>query len=321
MQELKRILSAEQPNINRALGCLTAELPQAARPVAEHLFAAGGKRLRPLLTLLTGRAFGCRDKGLYTMGAAIEMLHAATLLHDDILDDAATRRGQPTAHTLYGTAKVILAGDALLAKALLTVSAFGDTRLTASVSEAVMRTAVGEIAEFDILRDTGVSHQNYLEVVTGKTAWMLRASCELGALLAGVDEPLARAAADFGLELGVAFQMVDDALDFAPAETTGKPRGGDLREGKMTPPLLSYLASLSDDEARAFRAAFAEGAFSDEAVEAVSAAVVAGGHARRARDIAEEHLDRAAAALALFPESDERVVLRQLLGYIQHREH
>ena len=320
MQELKQSIAQEQPHIAAVLEKHLAELPPTARPVASHVLAAGGKRLRPLLTLLAGRCLGCANPHLYTLGAAIEILHAATLLHDDILDNAGLRRGQPTAHTIYGSTPVILAGDAMLAKALLMVSSLGDARLTKCISEAVMRTAEGQMAEFAHLRDTDLPHQGYLEIITGKTAWMLRASCELGALLAGAGAPQVDAAASFGLELGIAFQMVDDALDFSPAKDTGKPSGGDVKEGKITPPLLMYIESLPSEKRAGFKTRFREGAFTDGELESVCAAIFSEGCARKTRDMADTHLEKAAKSLKLLPESHERIVLEQMMLYIQHRD-
>lgn len=319
MQELKRALTQEQPRINDALERFTAELPAGSQAVARHVLAAGGKRLRPFLTLLTGRILGCRDEKLYTLGAAVEMLHTATLLHDDILDHAETRRGQPAAHMLFNPATVILAGDAMLAKAMLMVSAFGDTRLTDCISEAVMRTADGEIAEFACLRNPDLSHQDYLAVITGKTAWMLRASCELGAVFSGADAAMIQAAADFGLELGIAFQMVDDALDFAAG--TGKPRGGDVKEGKVTPPLLSYISSLAPDAAESFKKRFRQGPLADDEAEAVCAAICEKGHHLRTKDMAATHLASASSFVKRFPPSEERVVMERMLTYILTRDH
>lgn len=323
MRELKLSLSREQPNINAVIERRIAELPDQARPVASHVLLSGGKRLRPLLTLLTGRTLGCaleKDRLLYELGAAVEMLHAATLLHDDILDNAVLRRGSPAAHTLYGVAPVILAGDAMLAKALHIVSALGDARLTACISEAVMRTAEGEMAEFAHLRDLELSQQGYIDIITGKTAWMLRASCELGALLSGATGPLLQAAATFGLELGIAFQMVDDALDFSPAEDTGKPTGGDVREGKITPPLLLYIDALPEQEAVRFKQRFRDNDFTPAELDELSAAIYARGHARRTREMADGRLAAAGSALDLLPDSDERAVLRQMMQYIQSRD-
>jgi octaprenyl-diphosphate synthase len=323
MREFQQRLRREQPKIDAAIERRIEELPDAARPVARHVLMSGGKRLRPLLTLLTGRALGCGGKAdgmLYQLGAAIEILHAATLLHDDILDNAGLRRGSPAAHMLYGVAPVILAGDAMLAKALLMVSSLDDPRLTACVSEAVMRTAAGEMAEFSHLRDMNLSQEHYRDIIIGKTAWMLRASCELGAILSGAGESLVRAAATFGLELGVAFQIVDDALDFFPTEETGKPTGGDIREGKITPPLLFYIAALPERDALRLKQRFRDNVLEPAELDELIAGIYRQGHAQRTRALAESSLAEAGAALDLLPESEERTVLRQMMLYIQHRD-
>ncbi|MDR0826579.1 MAG: polyprenyl synthetase family protein [Desulfovibrio sp.] len=322
-QEPQLTFALETPKINAEIGLRIQGLPANTRRISEHLLLAGGKRLRPLLTLLIGRAFGCFEQKLYTLGAAIEMLHTATLLHDDILDNADMRRSRAAAHLLFGTSQTLLAGDALLAKSLLLVSSFGDTRFTDCVSEAVMRTAEGEIAELACLRNISISHADYVEIITGKTAWMLRAACELGALLAKANESQLQAAARFGLELGIAFQIVDDALDFYPARAgagTGKPRGGDLREGKITPPLLFYMAALSRQEAESFRRRFENGDFSNADIERICDEIHGQDHAGRARKLAEEHLEKAGAALESFPPSQEKLVLQQMAYYILTRE-
>lgn len=320
MRELKLILSREQPRINLELQKRVDELPPGSRAVAAHLLAAGGKRLRPLLTLLTGRVLGCREQALYTLGAAVEILHAATLLHDDILDNAALRRNKPAAHMVFPTTQVVLTGDAMLATALMMVSGLGDARLTACISEAVLRTVEGEMGEFAALRDTAMPHEGYLAVITGKTAWMLRASCELGALYAGAPQGQVKAAADFGLELGVAFQMVDDALDFSPAKVTGKPSGGDLREGKITPPLLFYIKTLPEEEQGRFQRKFRDNSFTENELNGISLSIYQDGHAEATRELAGKHLDRAASALRLLPETPERGLLEKMSLYIRQRK-
>jgi octaprenyl-diphosphate synthase len=323
MRDLNLLLDLEQPRINAVLDRYAAELPAGARPVASHVLLAGGKRLRPLLTLLVGQALGGRDvslAGLFALGAAVELLHAATLLHDDILDNAHLRRGRPAAHKVFAPSTVVLAGDAMLAKAMLIVSSFGDTRLTDCISEAVMRTAEGEIAEFACLRNPDLSEEDYLAIITGKTAWLLRAACELGAVLSGAKAPLVRAAADFGLELGIAFQIVDDALDFSPPSGTGKPTGGDLREGKVTPPLQLYMASLEPEEAASFKKAFSANSLAPEQLEAIREKIFSGGFAARSRQKAQTRLAAALAALRDFPASGERLALERMADYVLRRE-
>jgi octaprenyl-diphosphate synthase len=270
---------------------------------------------------VTGRALGCRSDDLYTLGASVEMLHAATLLHDDILDNAPLRRGQPAAHTLYGSPMVILAGDTMLAQALLMlVSTTEDARITSCLARAVMHTIEGELGEFANLRNLDLTHEDYEEIITGKTACMFRASCEIGAFRAGANDAQVKAAGIFGLELGIAFQMVDDALDFAPSAQTGKPTGGDLREGKVTPPLLMYLEDLPLTRQEDFRERFAAETLSEAELSSTVTAVHKGGYAQRTREAAFDHLEKARAALFSLPENRERDILSQMIEFIQLRD-
>jgi octaprenyl-diphosphate synthase len=320
MRNLQKIFHREQSAFTALLKGHVATMPALARPVAAHVLDAGGKRLRPLLTLLTGWSLGVRHPDLHILGTAVEMLHAASLLHDDILDNALLRRGRPAAHTLFGVPSVILAGDAMLGKALLLVSSLRDPRLTACVAEAVMHTAEGEIDEYANLRNPDLSQDEYLRIITGKTAWVLRSSCELGALRAGGSDEAVAAAADFGLHLGIAFQIVDDALDFSPTSRTGKPCGGDLREGKITPPLLLYLDSLPEEERSAFKAGFRDNTLGEDEMRAVTAAIDSRGFARRTRSLADGHLEKARAALALFPAGEGRDLLDEAVEFVRNRE-
>ena len=317
---IKDYVQQEQAPINAAMSALVEELPPLARPVARHVFEAGGKRLRPVLTLMCGRALGCEKEALYRLGCSIEILHAATLLHDDIMDNALLRRGKPAAHTCFDQTRVILSGDLMLAKALSVVAEFDDVRLTASLSGAVMKTAEGQMEEMASLRDTSLPYEGYLSTITGKTAWLLRTSCALGAIYAGGSEADIAACATFGLELGIAFQLVDDALDVAPAQVTGKPSGGDILEGKITPPLLLYMDSLAGEERERFQAAFAAGAVSRDLADAVCAAIMERGFADQTRAMAREHAAKAAKALAGLPEGREKTLLAEMAAYIVTRE-
>ena len=238
---LKARLALELPPINKALSRAAEGLPHPVRP--RHIFEAGGKRLRPLLTILMARLLGCDKKDIYDLAVTMEMLHAATLLHDDVLDNADTRRGKPAAHTIFNATSTILAGDAMLAHANALVAQCGDPRLCLCFSEATSRTAAGEILEIAAQHQVETTAEEYEEIIRGKTAWLIRASCQLGALRAGADDALVEAAAAYGENIGMAFQIVDDALDFAPQSVTGKPSGGDVREGKLTPPLRMYRDS------------------------------------------------------------------------------
>lgn len=318
---LHQRLAQELPAVNAALGRATERLPEPVRPVARHILEAGGKRLRPFLTVLMARLLGDRGQRIYDLAVTMEMLHAATLLHDDVLDDAASRRGKPAAHTQFGVAQAILAGDALLAGANAQVADFDDPRLCRCFSTATSETAAGEILEIAAQRRVDVSAEEYAAIVRGKTAALIAASCELGALAAGAAPDAVAAAAEYGENLGMAFQIVDDALDFAPQEVTGKPTGGDVREGKLTPPLRFYRLQLAENERAAFDAAFVCGMMSEADADGISARVRAGGFDRRAREEAGTYLEAARAALLRLPDAPERGVLQEMTDYVRDRRH
>ncbi|MGE4298261.1 MAG: polyprenyl synthetase family protein [Desulfovibrionaceae bacterium] len=321
MDALVRYFAAEQPIINTFLHAEADKLDPVVAPVARHVLGAGGKRLRPLLTLLTARALGQATDNAYPLACGLEMLHSATLLHDDIIDGADLRRGVPTAHTTFGTTLTVLAGDILLALANSLAAAYGDPRLNAAMADAIVRTATGEIQEIAHLRNAGLTREQYLEIITGKTAYLIMAACRCGALLAHATDDQLAAAEAFGLNLGIAFQLVDDALDYgASREVAGKPVGADLREGKLTLPLILYLERADAAQRQAFAARFTANSFTDDDIALLTARVAEQGFDAATRDFAGTYLDKAAAALARFPASEERSLLEQALAYVQNRD-
>lgn len=321
MKEFALYQARELPKIEQSLRRHVAGLNVYVRPTAEHVLEAGGKRLRPLLTILTARALGYAKEDVYPLACSLELLHSATLLHDDILDDASLRRGKPAAHTVYGTTHTILAGDALLALANTTVASYGMPSLTACLSEAIMRTVSGEIQEIAHVRDVDLSMDGYLEIITGKTAYLIQSACKAGALLARAEAGVVEAASEYGMNLGVAFQLVDDALDYtSPKEVSGKPRGSDIREGKLTLPLILYIQSLPPEERAVFTKAFKENSLPEDRLEAALSAVDSGGHADRTREMAASYLDKARRCLAAFPGSDETRLLHAALEGMARRD-
>jgi octaprenyl-diphosphate synthase len=318
---MKRLLSEELPRIDAFLAEESARLDDLVRPVAEHVLAAGGKRFRPLLALLTARAAGL-DPAVnpYPLACSLEFLHTATLLHDDILDGAVLRRGQASTHTVFTKTETILAGDVMLALANQLVAEYGVPRLVACLSRAIMLTAQGEIAEIAASRQTDLHVDDYLAIITGKTAYLIEASTQAGAILAGADENLEQSAAELGLNLGIAFQLVDDALDYvAPSDISGKPAGGDLREGKLTLPLIAYLDGLDKDRRTELLADIKNRALDEQRITAIVEAVVDGGHAERARQRARDYVDKARKALAAFPESTSKELLDACCDFVLSR--
>lgn len=320
MRELIEYLTSKQPLINATLEAETAELNALVQPVVSHVLTAGGKRLRPVLTLLTAATLGYRAEDIYPLACSVELLHSATLLHDDIIDDAELRRGKPAAHTQFGNTKTVLAGDVLLAQANLIVARYNDSRLTECIAQAIVETATGEIAEIEYLKSTKHSQETYIEIIKGKTAFLLQASCIMGAVHAGGSQEQIAAASDFGMNLGIAFQIVDDALDFAVStKEIGKPVAGDLREGKLTPPLQMYLSSLEGEAREDFVTKFEGSGFTDEEVEAVAASIRTLGLDEKTRELANSYLKKAASALEKLPPCPEREILLQTVEYVKFR--
>jgi octaprenyl-diphosphate synthase len=321
MNPLERFHEKELPRINRFLEAQAERLHQSVRPTVRHVLEAGGKRLRPALTILTARALGYRGDDFLPLACSLEFLHSATLLHDDILDGARLRRGRQSAHTLFGTTHTILVGDALLALANRLVAEYGVPDLTRHLSEALLRTATGEIQEIAHLRDTDLAIATYYEIITGKTAFLIQAACRCGAVFAGASEDLEEAAADYGLSLGIAFQLVDDALDYtSPSSVSGKPAASDLKEGKVTLPLLLYLADLDPQERRRLAEDFKMDRLSPDDLDNLRETVVSGGYADKTREAAASYLARAETALAPFPASPERELLALALAPMLDRK-
>lgn len=321
MSDVFGYIQAELPRVNRFLEHQAAGLDPVVRPLVEHALLAGGKRLRPMLLLLAARALrlpGHVDP--YPLACSLEILHTATLLHDDILDGADLRRGRKTAHLAFGRQEAILAGDVLLALANRLVAEYAEPRLTWVLSEAILRTAVGEVMEIGATRKPDLTRDRYLEIITGKTAYLFQGACQCGAILAGAEEELEDAALQFGLHLGVAFQLVDDALDYASLpDDTGKPEAGDLREGKVTLPLLLHLERMPAPEREAFCAKFAAGTLDEAEIADHLARIRTAGHPEQTRQAARDHAAKAAAALALFPQGPETALLSQVLDFVLSR--
>ncbi len=321
---LKARMALELPRINSALDALAEELPAPAKPAARHTIMAGGKRLRPLLTVLFARLLGAKDDGsgrsLYRLACTLEMLHCATLMHDDVIDNADTRRGKPAAHVVYDNTTAILAGDAMLSCANACVAEYNDPALCHVFARATAETTAGEILELNALRNTALTPEEYTDIIRGKTARLIRAACEMGALFAKATQKQTEAAAVYGECAGLAFQIVDDALDVADAATTGKPSGGDLREGKLTPPLQIYRDRLDEAGCRDFNAKFAAGTFSEEEIASVCAQIRTLGIDKEVRHMADVYLDKAASALNDLPGGSERGILEEILTYVRDRK-
>ncbi|MDZ7760987.1 MAG: polyprenyl synthetase family protein [Desulfovermiculus sp.] len=322
MPSLNEFFQRTIPHIESSLRSICSGLNPVVQPVAEHIISGGGKRLRPALFLLTYQALK-DDRAVhdpYPLAAALELIHSSTLLHDDILDNAPLRRGQPSAHLLFGTSATLLAGDALLAKANKVVTEYNSLPLMACISEAIYQTATGEILEIERMKQPDLSREEYLEIIVGKTGFLLQACCQSGAIMAGCESDLEEAAKCFGLNMGIAFQLVDDALDYAATPSqSGKPLGGDLREGKLTLPLIFFLDTLDHDSKSQILAKIKDHTLSDTEQKWILGRIKDQGLSHKAREEAHFFLHPARQSLAVLPPSTERELLAQALDFIRDR--
>jgi len=253
--DLKKCIAVETREIDRImrddLAAITDTLdPQLAEILQYGLFA-GGKRVRPLLTILAARMCGNEDNGVYNLAIAFEYLHGATLFHDDVIDRADTRRGRPSVQKRFGTVAAILAGDFLHAHSMALVGKFAGVEGLSLFSKVTRSMVDGEFLQLRNSRNFNQSEEDYFSAVSGKTALLIGAACELGALFAQADRHQQSALKTYGLSLGYAFQIIDDLLDYqGDAQLTGKGLGNDLCEGKMTLPLITTMqrADSADKE-------------------------------------------------------------------------
>lgn len=284
--------------------------------LAAHIVAAGGKRLRPLLTLAAARLCGYRGTRHVALAACVEFIHTATLLHDDVVDESALRRGQASANALFGNKASVLVGDFLFARAFKLMVEDGSLKVLAILSDAAATIAEGEVLQLVTQNDTATTEAQYLAVIEGKTAALFAAATRVGAVVADRPEPEESALDAYGRNLGIAFQLVDDALDYAAEqERLGKTVGDDFREGKITLPVL--LAYARGDEAeRGFWRRTLEGREQGDAdLAAAQALILRHGALRDTLARARDYGEAALTALHSLPDCAERRALAGIVAF------
>lgn len=278
--------------------------------IGDDLVRAGGKRLRPALAFLCGRLLRADSEQALQVALAVELLHSASLLHDDLIDDADTRRGSEAAFRRYGNVVSVMSGDFMLARVLGLLARSGSPRLTELMAQTAAAICEGEVLQFQVAALQDYSFDNYQRVIEGKTAALIATACQGVGVLAGASEEQLAALGAYGLAYGRAFQMQDDYLDLLGHESTlGKPVGGDLREGKATFPVLVLLIEEKNDEAHAI---MARRAARHGDVARMAELVVAHGADHRTRERITSEAEAALTALASFPPSPARSALQRL---------
>lgn len=282
--------------------------------LARYLIDSGGKRLRPMLTVAASILFGRGAGHAVNFAAAVEFMHNATLLHDDVVDESDMRRGKPAARMVWGNKASILVGDFLLGQAFMMMVETGDIAALGVLSSASAVMAEGEVFQLAKTGDLSTTAADYAEVIRAKTAVLFEAACEVGAMSGGADEAGRKALALYGLELGNAFQLVDDALDYGgQSGTLGKNVGDDLREGKMTLPVILALEQASEIERALIASALGNIEATDLEVHQVVAIFNRYETLKKTLEKAQDHARAAIAALADLPESEMKTILSEVV--------
>lgn len=288
--------------------------------VSQYIITAGGKRLRPALLLLCCGALGFNGEQRFNMAAVVEFIHTATLLHDDVVDDSALRRGSPTANARFGNPASVLVGDFLYSRAFQMMVDSNSMRIMAVLADATNIIAEGEVMQLMNMHNAGLDEAGYLQVIRSKTAKLFEASARVGAILSGAKAELEEACAEYGQALGTAFQVIDDVLDYTgDAAIMGKNLGDDLREGKATLPLIAAMQRGTDTQRTTIQQAIETGDVS--MLDSVIAIVKQTGALDIARNAAQQEAKRAVAAAQRLPAGLHRDCLIHLASQLLDRNH
>ncbi len=286
-----------------------------------YIAGAGGKRLRPMLLLLAARLAGYRGPRSVRLACVVELLHTATLIHDDVVDQAPLRRGRPSANAQWGDDASVLVGDHLYSKSFAMLVRDNDRGVMETLARATVSMTEAEVFQLERKRSGVTTEADYLRIITQKTASFISACCRIGALLGGIPAAQVEALTRYGLDVGVAFQISDDSLDFiADQDRLGKAIGSDLREGKLTLPLIAMLDRAPQWDAERVRGLLKRRALAPAEIEDIRRLVLKHDGVEYARERACAYAQAAKADLETFPPSDEREILALIADFVVDRD-
>jgi octaprenyl-diphosphate synthase len=320
--EIFDLVRTDLAKVEREIGLESVASVEAINYINQYLQSGGGKRLRPILVLLSGRLFGDANPGLIRMAAVVEMIHTATLVHDDVIDLAKTRRGRPSINVVWGNHTSVLAGDWLYMQAFqiaLRERNFPTLDLLINLTQMMVE---GELLQLDRVGKIGVTEADYMELIDRKTASLFSACARLGAISVGAGEAAEARLGEYAWNLGIAFQLVDDILDFTSREKIlGKPVGNDLREGKVTLPLIYALETADAGERTLVETVLADGNYDQVPFSKILHVLNRHRGVERAQDRAESFTEKARAIIAEFPDSPYQRALAAVTDLVTARDH
>ncbi len=322
IEPLVDLVAADMDRVNAAILARTGSEVTMIPEVAKHLINSGGKRLRPMLTLALARLSGYGGEGHVKLAAAVEFMHTATLLHDDVVDESELRRGRLAARMLWGNEASVLVGDFLLGQAFKMMVEVGSLKALEILSSAAAVIAEGEVMQLAAAKNTATTEDEYLAVIRAKTAELFAAACEVGPALSGREKAEQAACRSFGMNLGITFQLVDDVLDYGgTAQKLGKNIGDDFREGKITLPVVLAFRRGSEAEREFWRRALEDGASGDDDLEHAIGLMTKHRALEDTLRRAQHYGAIARDALALFPDSPMKTALIETVDFCIARTH
>ena len=322
IERLNALVRADLERVNSQIIARTGSEVTMIPEVANHLISSGGKRLRPMLTLATSALTGYRGDGHVKLAASVEFMHTATLLHDDVVDASEMRRGKLAARMLWGNEASVLVGDFLLGQAFKMMVEVGSLRALDILSAAAVTIAEGEVMQLAAAKNLDTTEDAYLGVIRAKTAELFAAACEVGPVLADRAKAEQAACRSFGMNLGIAFQLVDDALDYGGSRARlGKNVGDDFREGKITLPVILAFRRGNEEERRFWRGALEGGESTEAELERAISALARHRALEDTVERARHYGAIAKDALALFPEGEGKGALIDVVDFCVARAH
>jgi len=321
LDALAHLLHDEMEGVNATIIARSQSHVPTIAEVAEYLIQAGGKRIRPLLTLAAAQICG-KASGAVGLAAAVEFIHTATLLHDDVVDESALRRGKPSANIVYGNKSTVLVGDFLFARAFELMVESDDIRILEILSRAARIISEGEVLQMSLTGNLGITITQYEEIIDAKTAALFSAACQAGALAAGAPDHTAEHLRKYGHHLGMAFQMIDDLIDYTGGSARmGKESGDDFREGKLTLPVILAVARADKDEKSFWQRTMADHDQRDSDLATARQLIAKYNTLETGRKLAGQHAADARKALSNLPSSPLRATLDELLDFVVARDH
>ena len=320
-REMRRFVDADLQQVETTIaGHLDTDVP-FIEETARYVLGSGGKRIRPALLILSARLCGGASRRMYDLSTVIEFIHTATLLHDDVMDNADLRRGNPTVHSLWGNEISILIGDYLYAKAMSLALADKDHLVMETVSDVTVEMAKGQVIETLKQRDLDISEAEYYRIIALKTASLFAASCKIGAIIGGTPPPERARVEAFGHHLGMAFQMADDTLDFvSPADKLGKPVNNDLKEGKITLPIIALMRQAGAAERQVVADYVKDPADAAALPRRITGLLHKYDTLKSTLAKAQEHVDLAKQQIAAFAPSSAMDTLYAIADYVTTRD-